>query len=148
MKLNIKSKDFNIKSSSETPLLWVLRDELGLTGTKYGCGIGVCGTCAVLIDGRAERSCLIPIMGLEKSKIITIEGLSADGLNKLQKAWVDIGVSQCGYCQPGQIITAQDLLNSNPKPTDDDINSAMSNNICRCGTYNKIRQAIHLAAKE
>lgn len=147
MKLNINNKDFNVESSTETPLLWVLRDELGLTGTKYGCGIGVCGTCAVLIDGRAERSCLIPIINLENSKIITIEGLSPEGLNKLQQAWVDIGVSQCGYCQPGQIITAQDLLNQKPNPTDDDIDSAMSNNICRCGTYNKIRQAIHLAAK-
>lgn len=148
MKLNINNKDFNVESSTETPLLWVLRDELGLTGTKYGCGIGVCGTCAILIDGRAERSCLIPIINLENSKIITIEGLSPEGLNKLQQAWVDIGVSQCGYCQPGQIITAQDLLNQKPNPTDDDIDSAMSNNICRCGTYNKIRQAIHLAAKE
>lgn len=147
MKLNINNKDFNVESSTETPLLWVLRDELGLTGTKYGCGIGVCGTCAVLIDGRAERSCLIPIINLENSKIITIEGLSPEGLNKLQQAWVEIGVSQCGYCQPGQIITAQDLLNQKPNPTDDDIDSAMSNNICRCGTYNKIRQAIHLAAK-
>ena len=147
MKLNINNKDFTAKSSTGTPLLWVLRDELGLTGTKYGCGIGVCGTCAVLIDGRAERSCLVPIINLENSKIITIEGLSPEGLNKLQQAWVEIGVSQCGYCQPGQIITAQDLLNQKPNPTDDDIDTAMSNNICRCGTYNKIRQAIHLAAK-
>jgi isoquinoline 1-oxidoreductase alpha subunit len=148
MILNINGKDFTINSSKDTPLLWVLRDELGITGTKYGCGIGVCGTCSVLIDGRAGRSCLIPINGLENSKIITIEGLSGEGLNKLQNAWIEIGVSQCGYCQPGQIITAQDLLNTNPTPTDDDINSAMSDNICRCGTYNKIRQAIHLAAKE
>lgn len=148
MKLNINNEEYEVQSSNDTPLLWVLRDELGLTGTKYGCGIGVCGTCTVLIDGRAERSCLIPIIGLENSKIITIEGLSPEGLSKLQQAWVEIGVSQCGYCQPGQIITAQDLLNKKPSPTDDDIDSAMSNNICRCGTYNKIRQAIHLAAKE
>ncbi|MCO5252317.1 MAG: (2Fe-2S)-binding protein [Candidatus Kapabacteria bacterium] len=147
MILNINNQEYNVKSSTETPLLWVLRDELGLLGTKYGCGIGVCGTCAVLIDGRAERSCIFPVSSLENSKIITIEGLSPEGLNKLQQAWVDIGVSQCGYCQPGQIITAQDLLNQKPNPTDDDIDTAMSNNICRCGTYNKIRQAIHLAAK-
>lgn len=148
MKLNINNKDIEVKSSTDTPLLWVLRDELGLTGTKYGCGIGVCGTCAVLIDGRAERSCLIPITHLEKSKITTIEGLSPEGLSKLQQAWVDVGVSQCGYCQPGQIITAMELLNQKPNPTDEDIDSAMSSNICRCGTYNKIRQAIHLASKE
>ncbi len=149
MKLNINNKEYNVKSSPDTPLLWVLRDELGLTGTKYGCGIGYCGTCAVLIDGRAERSCLMPIVSIENSLIVTIEGLSSsDELSKLQQAWVDTGVSQCGYCQPGQIISATELLDKNPKPTDEDIDSAMSRNICRCGTYNKIRQAIHLAAKE
>lgn len=148
MILNINGQNYNIQASPDTPLLWVLRDELELTGTKYGCGVGYCGTCTVLIDGSAERSCIIPISDLENHKIVTIEGLSADGTNKLQKAWIEIGVSQCGYCQPGQIITAQELLNKNPNPTDEEIKAAMSGNICRCGTYNKIHQAIKIAAKE
>lgn len=148
MKLNINNKEYNVNSSPDTPLLWALRDELGLTGTKYGCGIGFCGACAVLINGNAERSCVIPISSVENSAIVTIEGLSTGELHKLQKAWIDTGVSQCGYCQPGQIIQATELLAKNPNPTDDDIDDAMSGNICRCGTYNKIRQAIHTAAKE
>jgi aerobic-type carbon monoxide dehydrogenase small subunit (CoxS/CutS family) len=148
MLLNINNKDYEVTSAPDTPLLWVLRDELKLTGTKYGCGIGFCGTCAVLIDGKAERSCIFPISVLSKSKIVTIEGLSTDGLHKVQQAWLEIGVSQCGYCQPGQIITAVDLLSESPKPSDEDIDKAMSGNICRCGTYNKIREAIHIAAKE
>lgn len=147
MKLNINQKVIDVKSSSDTPLLWVLRDELSLTGAKYGCGIGFCGTCAVLIDGKAERSCIIPISELENKKITTIEGLSSDGSHKLQKAWIEMGVAQCGYCQPGQIITAAELLENNPKPSDEDIDNAMSGNICRCGTYNKIREAIHQAAR-
>ncbi len=147
MKLNINNKVYEVKSSPDTPLLWVLRDELGLTGTKYGCGIGFCGTCTVLIDGKAERSCVYPISSLEKSNIITIEGLSEAGNHKVQKAWLEIGVSQCGYCQPGQILTAAALLNENPNPNDTEIDHAMSNNVCRCGTYNKIREAIHIAAK-
>ncbi len=149
MRLNINSKYYEINSESDTPLLWVLRDELGLTGAKYGCGIGFCGTCAVLIDGKARRSCITPIGELSgKNMIITIEGLSENGLHKLQKAWLEIGVSQCGYCQPGQIITAVELLNENPNPSESEINDKMSGNICRCGTYNKIRQAIQIAAKE
>lgn len=148
MKLNINNKDYTISSSPDTPLLWVLRDELELTGTKYGCGIGFCGTCSVLIDGKVERSCVFTISQCIGKKIITIEGLSEDGTHKVQKAWQEIGVPQCGYCQPGQIITAVDLLSRNPNPDDKDIDEAMSGNICRCGTYNKIREAIHLAAKE
>ncbi len=148
MKLNINDKEYDVKSSPDTPLLWVLRDELHLTGTKYGCGIGFCGTCSVLIDDKVQRSCIIPVSEVKNSKIITIEGLSENGDHKVQKAWLDTGVSQCGYCQPGQIITAVDFLNNNPNPSDEDIDEAMSGNICRCGTYNKIRKAIHIAAKE
>lgn len=148
MKLNINNKEYEVKSSPETPLLWVLRDELHLTGTKYGCGIGFCGTCSVLIDDEVQRSCITFVSDIQNSKIITIEGLSENGNHKVQKAWLDTGVSQCGYCQPGQILTAVDLLNTNPNPSDYDIDEAMSGNICRCGTYNKIRKAIHLAAKE
>ena len=148
MIININNKDYDIKSSPDTPLLWVLRDEIGLTGTKYGCGIGFCGTCTVLIDGNAERSCVIPVSSLVGSKIITIEGISENGLHKLQRAWIEIGVSQCGYCQPGQILTAVDLLAKTPNPTDEQINEKMSGNLCRCGTYNKIKEAVHLAAKE
>ena len=147
MKLNINGKDYDIKSAPDTPLLWVLRDELGLTGTKYGCGTGDCGTCMVLIDGVAMHSCIFPISTLGTSKIITIEGLSPDGSHKVQKAWRDTGVTQCGYCQPGQIIAASALIENNPNPTDEDIDRIMSRNICRCGTYNKIREAIHTAAK-
>ncbi len=148
MLLNINGKDYQVSSAPDTPLLWVLRDELGLTGTKYGCGIGFCGTCTVLIDGSAQRSCLLPASGLGNSKIVTIEGLSADGMHKVQNAWMEAGVTQCGYCQPGQILMAVSLLSRKPKPTDGDIDSAMSRNICRCGTYNKIREAIHIAAKD
>lgn len=148
MVLNINGNDYNVKSTPDTPLLWVLHDELGLTGTKYGCGIGICGTCTVLIDGKPMRSCTIPISNVGTSKVVTIEGLSSDGTHKVQNAWLEVGVSQCGYCQPGQILTAVDLLNRIPQPSDEDIDNAMSNNICRCGTYNKIREAIHLAAKE
>jgi len=147
MKLIINSKNVEVNSSPETPLLWVLRDELGLTGAKYGCGVGVCGTCTILIESKAERSCIVPISELEDKQITTIEGLSEEGAHKVQKAWLEIGVAQCGYCQPGQILSAVDLLNKNPKPSDSDIDDAMSGNICRCGTYNKIRQAIHIAAR-
>lgn len=148
MKLSINNKIYEINSDPDTPLLWVLRDELILTGTKYGCGEGFCGTCTVLIDGKAERSCIYPISNIGDKKIVTIEGLSDKSTNRLQKAWMEIGVSQCGYCQPGQIMSAAELLERNPDPTDSDIDEAMSGNICRCGTYNKIREAIHIAAKE
>jgi isoquinoline 1-oxidoreductase alpha subunit len=133
--------------SLDTPLLWVLRDALGLTGTKYGCGEGVCGACTVLLNGSAVRSCLVPISSADGGDVLTIEGLSEDGDSPLQRAWIEVGVSECGYCQPGQIMTALALLNGNPDPTDEEINQAMSSVLCRCGTYNRVRRAIHLAAK-
>jgi isoquinoline 1-oxidoreductase alpha subunit len=133
--------------SADTPLLWVLRDALGLTGTKYGCGEGVCGACTVLLNGSAVRSCLVPISSADGGDVLTIEGLSEDGDSPLQRAWIEVGVSECGYCQPGQIMTALALLNGNPDPTDEEINQAMSSVLCRCGTYNRVRRAIHLAAK-
>ena len=132
----------------DTPLLWVLRDTLNLTGTKYGCGEGACGACTVLLNGRAVRSCLVPISAADGGEVLTIEGLSEDGSHPLQRAWVEMGVSECGYCQPGQIMTALALLNENSQPTTEDIDRAMKVVICRCGTYNRIRRAIHLAAEE
>lgn len=134
--------------AEDTPLLWVLRDTLGLTGTKYSCGEGVCGACTVLLNGVATRSCLIPISAADGGKVLTIEGLSEDGDHPLQRAWIKVGVSECGYCQPGQIMTALDLLNGNPNPSDEEIVRAMADVICRCGTYNRIRQAIHYVAEE
>ena len=130
----------------ETPLLWALRDTLKLTGTKFGCGIAQCGACTVLIDGRATRSCSIPIAAINGKAITTIEGLSADGTHPVQLAWIEHDVPQCGYCQSGQIMAAVALLKENPKPSDADINREMTN-ICRCGTYPRIRAAIHRAAE-
>jgi isoquinoline 1-oxidoreductase alpha subunit len=130
----------------EMPLLWVLRDELGLTGTKYACGIAVCGACTVLVDGQPVRSCVMPVSAVEGKAITTIEGLSKDGNHPVQKAWVQLQVPQCGYCQSGMIMAAAALLAENKKPTDADIEEAMTN-LCRCGTYQRVRQAIHLAAK-
>jgi isoquinoline 1-oxidoreductase alpha subunit len=130
----------------DTPLLWVLRDSLKLTGTKYGCGIAQCGACTVLIDGRATRSCSIAASDVAGETVTTIEGLSAEGTHPVQLAWIEFDVPQCGYCQSGQIMAAVDLLKRKPKPTDADINSAMTN-ICRCGTYSRIRAAIHRAAE-
>ena len=132
----------------ETPLLWVLRDELDLTGTKYGCGEGQCGACTVHVDGAAIRSCVTPVSSVARQKITTIEGLSRDGSHPVQRAWIAEDVPQCGYCQSGQIMSAVALLAKNQNPTDADIDSAMSVNICRCGTYQRIRAAIHRAAKE
>ncbi len=128
------------------PLLWVLRDILGLTGTKYSCGIGQCGACTVHLDGRAVRSCTLPVSEVAGKTITTIEGLGAEGLHPLQKAWLAESVPQCGYCQPGQIMTAAALLAENPNPSDDEIDAAMSGNLCRCGTYQRIRRAIHRVA--
>ena len=130
----------------DMPLLWVLRDILGLTGTKYSCGKGLCGSCTVHLDGRPVRSCILPVSQAAGKSITTIEGLAEDGLHPLQEAWLVESVPQCGYCQPGQIMTAAALLAENPQPSDDEIDAAMSGNLCRCGTYQRIRRAIHRVA--
>ena len=144
--LNVNGKDVNVDVEADMPLLWVLRDELGLRGTKYGCGIAACGACTVHMDGQPVRACVMPVSAVEGKKISTIEALSSDGSHPVQKAWVQLQVPQCGYCQSGQIMAAAALLSTNKKPSDADIDSAMTN-ICRCGTYVRIREAIHLAAK-
>jgi len=142
--LNVNGKDVAVEAAPETPLLWVLRDDLGLTGTKYGCGIAQCGACTVHLDGQAQRSCQAPVGSLAGVKIVTIEGLG--GVHPVQAAWIKHDVPQCGYCQSGQIMSAAALLAKTPKPTDDDIDRTMSGNICRCGTYQRIRAAIKDAA--
>jgi isoquinoline 1-oxidoreductase alpha subunit len=144
--LNINGKMVNVEAAPETPLLWVLRDELELTGTKYGCGIAQCGACTVHINGTAMRSCQAPIGSLADAKITTIEGL--EGLHPLQTAWVEADVPQCGYCQSGQIMSAAALLAKTPNPSDADIDAAMSGNICRCGCYQRVRAAIKQAAAD
>jgi isoquinoline 1-oxidoreductase alpha subunit len=145
-KLNVNGKLQDYQADADTPLLWVLREQLGLTGTKYGCGMALCGACTVHIDGVATRSCVIPAASLKPSqKITTIEGLSKDGTHPVQKAWVALDVPQCGFCQSGMIMAATALLKAKPNPTDADIDAAMSN-ICRCGTYNRVRAAIRAAA--
>jgi aerobic-type carbon monoxide dehydrogenase small subunit (CoxS/CutS family) len=145
--ITVNNQLVNIEAASDTPLLWVLRDHLGMTGTKFGCGMALCGACTVHIDGAATRSCVLPLSAVEGRSITTIEGLSKDRGHAVQKAWLEIDVPQCGYCQSGQIMSAAALLKANPKPTDADIDAAMSGNICRCGTYRRIRQAIHRAAE-
>jgi isoquinoline 1-oxidoreductase subunit alpha len=145
-KVNGVSQSFD--GDPEMPLLWYLRDILGLTGTKFGCGMGLCGACTVLQNGKAIRSCQKQMGTAEGLEITTIEGVSARGPHVVQKAWAEVNVPQCGYCQPGQIMQAVSLLASKPKPTDDDIDDIMAGNICRCGTYQRIRAAIHEAAKE
>ncbi|MBL8515172.1 MAG: (2Fe-2S)-binding protein [Betaproteobacteria bacterium] len=146
-KLNVNGKTLDYKADEGTPLLWVLREQLGLTGTKYGCGIAQCGSCTVLIDGAPVRSCVMPAASLKPSqKITTIEGLSAKGDHPVQKAWQQLDVPQCGFCQSGMIMAATALLKAKPQPTDKDIDEAMTN-ICRCGTYNRVRAAIHAVAK-
>ena len=144
--VNINGADFEINSDPKTPLLWVLRDELGLVGTKFGCGIAMCGACTVLVDGEAQRSCSLTVGDID-GKVVTIEGI-ADGetLHSVQQAWTLHQVAQCGYCQSGQILSAVALLNENSQPTDEDIDDAMSGNLCRCGTYPRIRAAIRTAA--
>ena len=145
--LDINGKRTEIEAAEDMSLLWALRDKAGLTGTKYGCGIGQCGACTVHINGAPVRSCLLPISAVDGSNITTIEGLASnDQLHVLQQVWIDQDVAQCGYCQAGQIMSAAALLNQNPKPTDQDIDNAMSGNYCRCGTYIRIRKAIHTAA--
>lgn len=148
-KLNVNGKPAEVVSEADTPLLWVLRDELGLTGTKYGCGIGMCGACTVHVDGEATRSCSTNVADVAGKKILTIEGLSANGTHPLQRAWAAENVPQCGFCQPGQLMSAAALLKAKKgKLTDADIEDAMSGNLCRCGTYQRIRKAIHRAAAE
>lgn len=143
----VNGQSQNVDVGADTPLLWVLRDTLGLTGTKYGCGIAQCGACTVHLDGQPTRSCVTPAAAAAGKQVTTIEGISADSSHAIQKAWVAEEVPQCGYCQSGQIMSAVALLAQNPKPTDADIDAAMSGNICRCGTYTRIRRAIHTAAR-
>ena len=145
--LTLNGKPLTLKADPETPLLWVIRDEVGLMGTKFSCGAGLCGACTVHLDGKAVRSCITPLSAAAGKSITTIEGLSRHGEHPVQKAWVALDVAQCGYCQSGQIMSASALLTHNPRPTDADIDAAMSGNLCRCGTYNRIRAAIHEAAK-
>jgi isoquinoline 1-oxidoreductase alpha subunit len=145
--LRINGQTLDVDAQPDTPLLWVLRDHLNMTGTKYGCGMALCGACTVHLDGEAVRSCVLPLQAVEGRSITTIEGLSQDRSHAVQKAWLEIDVPQCGYCQSGQIMSAVALLQSNPHPSDADIDAAMAGNICRCGTYSRIRQAIHRAAQ-
>jgi aerobic-type carbon monoxide dehydrogenase small subunit (CoxS/CutS family) len=148
LKLTVNQKAVQVDASPDTPLLWVLRDHLDLKGAKFGCGVGSCGSCTVLVDGRAVRSCITPVSAVANAKITTIEGLSADGTHPVQKAWQEDDVPQCGYCQSGQIMAAVALLERTPKPTDEQIDTAMQGNLCRCGTYARVRKAIHRAAGE
>jgi isoquinoline 1-oxidoreductase alpha subunit len=144
--LNVNGRDLRYEADAATPLLWVLREQLGLTGTKYGCGIAQCGACTVHLDGSAVRSCALPVSAVgPQQKVVTIEGLSSDATHPVQKAWLALDVPQCGYCQSGMIMAAAALLKDKPRPTDADIDDAMTN-ICRCGTYNRVRAAIHVAA--
>jgi isoquinoline 1-oxidoreductase alpha subunit len=145
-KLTVNGRSTTVDVPADMPLLWVIRDVLDLKGTKYGCGIGQCGACTVHLKGRAVRSCQTPISAAANAEIITLEGLSPDGSHPLQVAWQELDVPQCGYCQAGQIMSAAALLAKTPKPTDDDIDGAMNGNLCRCGTYLRIRQAVHRAA--
>ncbi len=144
--ITVNNQVLDVDAAPETPLLWVLRDHLAMTGTKYGCGMALCGACTVHIDGVALRSCVLPLHAVGGKTITTIEGLSANRSHPVQRAWIELDVPQCGYCQSGQIMSAAALLRVNPRPSDADIDAAMSGNICRCGTYPRIRQAIHRAA--
>jgi isoquinoline 1-oxidoreductase alpha subunit len=146
MQLNVNNEVRSVKVSADTPLLWVLRDHLDLTGTKFGCGAALCGACTVHLDGEPVRSCSTPVSAAVGRKVTTIEGLSAKGDHPLQQAWLQEDVPQCGYCQSGQLMSAAALLRRSPKPSDEDITNAMSGNVCRCGTYERIRRAIHIAA--
>ncbi len=146
--LNVNQAEYTVDVDDDTPLLWVLRDKLGLTGTKYSCGVGLCGSCTVLIDGEPKHSCVTQIASVVGVEITTIEGLSPDGSHPVQVAWLEEHVTQCGYCQPGQILNAAALINHNSNPSDEEIDKAMANMLCRCGTYQRIRKAIHRAAEE
>ena len=147
-KIRVNSKTHTVHADADTPLLWVLRDNLSLTGTKYGCGVNNCGACTVLMNGRAVRSCVLPVNSCVGKEITTIEGLSEEGNHPVQKAWDKVNVSQCGYCQPGQIMTVAGMLNQNKKPDRKTIDDTMDQVLCRCGTYQRIREAIALAIKE
>jgi isoquinoline 1-oxidoreductase alpha subunit len=146
VKLNVNGAEKNVDADPNMPLLWALRDVLGLTGTKFGCGMAQCGACTVHVDGKATRSCVTPIGSLADRKVTTIEGLSPDGTHPCQRAWEEVNAPQCGYCQVGQIMSAAALLKEKPKPTDQDIDSALAGNLCRCGTYLRIREAVKKAA--
>jgi isoquinoline 1-oxidoreductase alpha subunit len=148
MKLKVNNQERNFSGDPQMPLMWYLRDELGLTGTKFGCGVGLCGACTVHVDGKAARACTTPMQSLDGKAITTIEGLHPQGNHPVQKAWRDANVPQCGYCQPGQIMQAAALLNENKRPNDEQILGAMSGNICRCGCYQRIFSAVKAAAKE
>jgi aerobic-type carbon monoxide dehydrogenase small subunit (CoxS/CutS family) len=149
IQLTINGRSYSVDEvDPSTPLLWVLRDRLGLTGTKYGCGIAQCGSCVVHLNGQAMRSCVLPVAACIGSEVLTIEGLAGDSLHPVQEAWIEEDVSQCGYCQPGQIMSAVALLKQNPAPTDQDIDRAMGGNLCRCGTYPRIRKAIKSASRK
>ena len=147
MKLDINGATHDVDATPDMPLLWVIRDLVGLTGTKFGCGMAQCGACTVHLDGKPVRACVTPVSSVGSRKVTTIEGLSPDGTHPVQRAWAEADVVQCGYCQSGQILAAAALLERNPDPTDSDIDAAMSGNICRCGTYVRVREAIHLASK-
>jgi isoquinoline 1-oxidoreductase subunit alpha len=144
--LNLNGRDTTLDVDEDVPLLWVLRDIAGLTGTKYGCGMALCGACTVHLEGAPVRSCVTPVRAASGKRVTTIEGLSSDNSHPVQRAWIELDVPQCGYCQSGQIMSAAALLAQNPQPTDADIDAAMAGNICRCGTYQRIRAAIHRAA--
>lgn len=144
--LQVNGRRYQADVEPDTPILWVLRDHLGLVGTKYGCGIAQCGACTIHLNGEATRSCVLPVSSIGTQKITTIEGLSATGTHPVQQAWDEADVPQCGYCQAGQIMTAVALLKRNPKPTTADIDATMTGNLCRCGTYHRIREAVQLAA--
>ena len=148
MRLNVNGTAREVDAPGDMPLLWVIRDVLGLTGTKFGCGMAQCGACTVHLDGQAVRSCVLPVSAVAGRMVTTIEGLSPDGSHPVQKAWVEADVVQCGYCQPGQIMSAAALLAHNPSPTDEDIDLALAGNICRCGTYQRVREAVRKAAAQ
>ncbi len=146
--IDVNGETREVEVAEDTPLLWVLRDELGLTGTKYGCGIAQCGACTVYLDGRAIRSCVMPVSALQEGqRVVTIEGLDGAEAEAIQSAWVEVDVPQCGWCQSGQVLAAAALLRRTPKPSDAEVETAMNGNLCRCATYDRIRQAIHLAAQ-
>jgi len=147
VKLKVNGKEHEVAAPAEMPLLWVLRDLLGLTGTKYGCGMAQCGACTVHLDGQAVRSCVLPVGAVADRAVTTIEGLSSDGRHPVQRAWIETDVVQCGYCQPGQIMAAAALLKAKKKPSDADIDAALSANLCRCGTYQRIRAAVRRASE-